>query len=130
MSDSSLLATVSKSLLIVIGTLPGNTACGECRPVGNMLPTGLGRCFASPTHPTGPTTDALAGHAVPGGPAAPARLSPGPRPRPPATCSATDDAAAAHGRPSRQCEGAACFAATCSRGEGCVYSAALAPVAE
>jgi hypothetical protein len=56
MTHPSMLVSVSKSLLIVIGTLPGNTACGECRPVESRLPTGLGRCEASPTHSTGPTT--------------------------------------------------------------------------
>ena len=140
MTTSPTVLTVSKSLLIVIGTLPENTACGECRPVESRLPTGLGQRCALPTHSTGATTaacalcpaapEALAGQAVPGGPATPARSSPGPRPGPPATSHTTHDVAAAQDRPPRLGEGAACSAATCHAGQEVLHSRTLAQLAE
>ena len=54
-----LLPTVSKSLLIVLGTSPENAVFqgyGKCRPVENMFPTGLGQPSGLTTLSTAPTS--------------------------------------------------------------------------
>jgi hypothetical protein len=47
-------ASVSKSLLIVLGTLALSLGRGQCRPVESRLPTGLGQPNGLPTLPTAP----------------------------------------------------------------------------
>jgi len=47
-------ASVSKSLLIVLGTLAFSLGRGQCRPVESRLPTGLGQPYGLPTLPTAP----------------------------------------------------------------------------
>ena len=54
--------SVSKSPLIVMGTLPKPWGGGQCLPVERVLPTGLGQPFGLPTLTTAPTT---AGHSFP-----------------------------------------------------------------
>ena len=47
--------SVSKSPLIVRGTLPKPWGGGQCRPVERVLPTRLGQLFGLPTLTTAPT---------------------------------------------------------------------------
>ena len=53
---------VSKSLLIVLGTLPKRAVLGygKCRPVENTFSTGLGQPFGLTTLPTAPTATTTA----------------------------------------------------------------------
>jgi hypothetical protein len=54
MNISLFSASVSKSLLIVLGTLQFSLGRGQCRPVESRLPTGLGQPYRLPTLPTAP----------------------------------------------------------------------------